>query len=256
MRRAALKVQPARVRLKDCRMPAIRTYTGRRRLLATVLWSSTYALLGCTDGIAEPIYSASEVAQNPAGRGAAGRGTAGHSSAGRGGSAGQQPTWAGHGAADGGDGRADAGNAGPPKGVQCDGAPPWSAMYADEEDALLDLLNASIGDHKPCADRGSFMRAQFPMMDESLRCLARQQAFLNLTGATWGRPPSGQGPGHDPFDPATLPDPIPASGSSASSARTMLLNNSMACGELTTFRYTRVGIGYISSTWVIQLAAE
>jgi hypothetical protein len=99
---------------------------------------------------------------------------------------------------------------------------------------------------------------QFSMMDESLRCIARANAFVYATGAPWGRPPSGQGqgPGHDPFDPSTPPPAILVPASSSTSARTALLSNSMDCGELMSSKYTRVGIGYTSGVWVVILASE
>jgi hypothetical protein len=227
-------------------MPAIQTHSSRGHLLAAALWSSAYALLGCTDGIAEPFSVSGAGAQSSAGHGAAGHGSAGHGAT-------FQLTAGNHGAADGGDGHSDAGNGGPAK-TQCDGVPPWTEANAQEEDGLLDLLNTSIEGHKKCADRGTFTRMQFPMMDEALHCSSRQSAFLYAAGATWGsRPP---GPGHDPFDPATPPLPLMAMGSTASSARMDLLSDSMDCGALMSPKYTRVGIGYTSGVWVITLAAE
>jgi hypothetical protein len=197
--------------------------------------------------MANPISLAnSATAQNSAGRGAAGHGSAGHGAPG-------QLTAGNHGAADGGDGRSDAGNGGPAK-TQCDGVPPWTDANAQEEDLLLELLNSSIEAHKKCADRGMFMRVQFPMMDDALRCSSRLSAFLYAAGATWsGRPP---GPGHDPFDTTTPPLTFMATGSSATSARMDLLSQSPACGTLVSSKYTRVGIGYTSGSWAITLAAE
>jgi hypothetical protein len=236
-------------------MPVIRTHSGRGRLLAAALWSSAYALLGCTDGKAEPISLANSAsAQNSAGRGSAGRGAAGHGSAGRG--AAGQLSAGNHGAADGGDGRSDAGNGGPAK-TTCDGAPPWSDAYAAQEDDLLTMLNTAIERHTRCADRGTFSRMPFPMMDDPLRCISRQAAYGAFTGITWGKPPSPQqGPGHDPFDPSAPDQVAPWSQMTAASAAMELFSNSAACGKLMSTKYTRVGIGNFASTWVITLAAE
>jgi hypothetical protein len=229
-------------------MPVIRTHSGRGRLLAAALCA--YALLGCTDGHADLFSAGRGGAQNPAGHGAAG-----HASAGRGGS-GQPFTGGNHGAADGGDGRADAGS-GSAK-LQCDGAPPWTDAYAIQEENLFELLNMAIKKNMRCADRGTFSRMPFPMMDDGLRCLSRQAAFGAFTGGpAWGKPPSPQqGPGHDPFDPSA-PDLVGTwSQMSAASAAMELFSDSSACGKLLSTKYTHVGIGYFASSWAVTLAGE
>jgi hypothetical protein len=73
----------------------------------------------------------------------------------------------------------------------------------------------------------------------------------------WGKPPSPQqGPGHDPFVPSTPDAVAPWTQMSASNAVMELLSNSSACAKLMSPKYTRVGVGYVLSTWAITLAAE
>jgi hypothetical protein len=219
-------------------------------MLAAALWSSVYALLGCTDGIAEPIYSATGSAAQNAG----GHGGTWHTSAGRGGS-GLPPMAGSHSAAEGGDGRTDSGNGGVSK-LQCDFTPPWPEANGTQEDALLEQLNTAIEHHMKCADLGAFTRMPFAMMDDTLHCDARQYAFLSANGAPWSHPPSGPGPSHDPFSPTSPTVRLPEPGSSPASTRMELLSDPTACEALVSSKYTRIGIGYYSSAWVITLAAE
>jgi hypothetical protein len=223
-------------------MPAVQTHHGRRPLLAAALWASAYALLGCTDGIAQPILPISVAgARSFAGRGAAG-----------------QQAVAGRSAADGGvaGSRADAGTG--TKSMCEQLAAMWSPEQMDAENALRTALNEAIRHMQNCVDR-QFTRQQF-QKSEVLTCEARLAArgFELHGGMPFGKLPSMQGPSsRDPFSPAPDMDQIAKFGfATYQDASDAILDDPDDCAKLMTGKYTSAGFGHFGTTWVVALGSN